>query len=447
MFRVLPGPADARASGRARKSKQRPSPCPPATRLLHRVARLGDLVPRRAGRGRCEGQGTSACEAPRVTARASESGGRRAASGCRARGSRPVVDVELGPRSPGFTRLGQATEQHVGDVGDVAGRIHAPDPSSRQSKVWRPLSPRPAPTGPAGRQLRRRRRPDPVRRRARRAVIQSGPDADEHGDGAVAADAAPTGEAHLGRWRRSGAHRKWAGRRGLEHRVSRAAQGHLAERIAVLACSYGGGGGGGVGGGPGTRITLGFRLGGPARSSRHADGRSAHGGLPALPPVRCACGRRRQRLVETQRAVRVVWRTWSSSAGAGRRRRRRRSRRRPPWSTSRPWPPRSAPPRCAVARQAGTGRDELADDHVLLQAEQGVGLAALIAASVRTRVVSWKDAADSHDSVASEAFVMPMSSGRPEAGLPPSVTTWRFSSSKRPARRARRGAAPRRPSR
>ena len=43
-----------------------------------------------------------------------------------------------------------------------------------------------------------------------------------------------------------------------------------------------------------------------------------------------------------------------------------------------------------------------------------------IAASVSTRVVSWKDAADSHDSVASDAFVMPMSSGRPEAGLPPS---------------------------
>ena len=40
----------------------------------------------------------------------------------------------------------------------------------------------------------------------------------------------------------------------------------------------------------------------------------------------------------------------------------------------------------------------------------------LIAASVRTRVVSWNEAADSHESVASDAFVMPMSSGRPEAG-------------------------------
>src|SRR5215213_8998225 len=42
---------------------------------------------------------------------------------------------------------------------------------------------------------------------------------------------------------------------------------------------------------------------------------------------------------------------------------------------------------------------------------------AWIAASVSTRVVSWKDAADSHDSVASEALVMPMSTGRPDAAL------------------------------
>src|SRR3712207_8315838 len=33
----------------------------------------------------------------------------------------------------------------------------------------------------------------------------------------------------------------------------------------------------------------------------------------------------------------------------------------------------------------------------------------LIAASVRIRVVSWNEAADSHDSVASEAFVIPIS--------------------------------------
>ena len=46
-----------------------------------------------------------------------------------------------------------------------------------------------------------------------------------------------------------------------------------------------------------------------------------------------------------------------------------------------------------------------------------------MAASVSTRVVSWKEAADSHESVASDALVMPISSGRPSAGLPPSWTS------------------------
>ena len=45
-----------------------------------------------------------------------------------------------------------------------------------------------------------------------------------------------------------------------------------------------------------------------------------------------------------------------------------------------------------------------------------------MAASVSTRVVSWNDAADSHDSVASDALVMPISSGRPSAGRLPSWT-------------------------
>src|ERR1700745_3866889 len=39
---------------------------------------------------------------------------------------------------------------------------------------------------------------------------------------------------------------------------------------------------------------------------------------------------------------------------------------------------------------------------------------AWIAASVSTRVVSWKEAADSHDSVASDALVMPIRTARPE---------------------------------
>ena len=51
-----------------------------------------------------------------------------------------------------------------------------------------------------------------------------------------------------------------------------------------------------------------------------------------------------------------------------------------------------------------------------------------IAASVSTRVVSWNDAADSHESVASDALVMPISSGRPSAGRLPSCTSWRLMS-------------------
>ena len=49
-----------------------------------------------------------------------------------------------------------------------------------------------------------------------------------------------------------------------------------------------------------------------------------------------------------------------------------------------------------------------------------------MAASVSTRVVSWKEAAESHESVASEALVMPISSGRPSAGTLPSCTSSRL---------------------
>jgi hypothetical protein len=49
------------------------------------------------------------------------------------------------------------------------------------------------------------------------------------------------------------------------------------------------------------------------------------------------------------------------------------------------------------------------------------------AASVSTRVVSWNDAADSHESVASDALVIPISSGRAAAGWPPSARTRSFS--------------------
>ena len=46
-----------------------------------------------------------------------------------------------------------------------------------------------------------------------------------------------------------------------------------------------------------------------------------------------------------------------------------------------------------------------------------------------TRVVSWNDAAEMNESVESDAFVMPSSSGRPVAGRPPSSITRSFSSS------------------
>ena len=65
-----------------------------------------------------------------------------------------------------------------------------------------------------------------------------------------------------------------------------------------------------------------------------------------------------------------------------------------------------------VVRQAGTGRDQAADDHVFLQAAQGIAGAA-DTASVSTRVVSWNEAAEMNDSVASEALVMPSSRARP----------------------------------
>ena len=47
-----------------------------------------------------------------------------------------------------------------------------------------------------------------------------------------------------------------------------------------------------------------------------------------------------------------------------------------------------------------------------------------------TRVVSWNDAAEMNESVESDALVMPRSSGRPVAGLPPSLITRSFSSRK-----------------
>ena len=63
-----------------------------------------------------------------------------------------------------------------------------------------------------------------------------------------------------------------------------------------------------------------------------------------------------------------------------------------------------------VVAVAGAGRDELADDDVLLEAQEDRRNLDSMAASVSTRVVSWNDAADSHESVASDALVIPISS-------------------------------------
>ncbi len=49
-------------------------------------------------------------------------------------------------------------------------------------------------------------------------------------------------------------------------------------------------------------------------------------------------------------------------------------------------------------------------------------------ASVRTLVVSWNEAAESHESVASDAFVIPISSGLPSAAVLPSATSSRLAS-------------------
>ena len=61
-----------------------------------------------------------------------------------------------------------------------------------------------------------------------------------------------------------------------------------------------------------------------------------------------------------------------------------------------------------VVGQTGAGRDQAADDDVFLQAAQIVRLP-MIAASVSTRVVSWKEAAEMNESVDSEALVIPSS--------------------------------------
>ena len=56
-----------------------------------------------------------------------------------------------------------------------------------------------------------------------------------------------------------------------------------------------------------------------------------------------------------------------------------------------------------------------------------------VEASVRTRVVSWKDAAEMKLSVSSEALVMPRRIGSASAGLPPASSMRLFSREERGA--------------
>jgi hypothetical protein len=97
--------------------------------------------------------------------------------------------------------------------------------------------------------------------------------------------------------------------------------------------------------------------------------------------------------------------------------------------------------------RAGAGRDQAADDDVLLEALERVGLA-VDGASVSTRVVSWNEAAEMNERVCSEALVMPSSTGVPVAGFLPSATTQRsLISSNSIGRPARPGSGRCRPDR
>ena len=162
----------------------------------------------------------------------------------------------------------------------------------------------------------------------------------------------------------------------------------------------------------------------PRPGSRgHGLGRCRRGGRRRPPPPASATatadsasaprpGSRRHRPRSGPRAM-------PAGARRGRDRPRRRSCRRAAAGIGR------LGPDIAVPGHPGPRRDELADDDVLLEPSRPSFLPS-IAASVSTRVVSWKEAADSHDSVASDALVIPISSGRPSAGRLPSATSRLF---------------------
>ena len=60
-----------------------------------------------------------------------------------------------------------------------------------------------------------------------------------------------------------------------------------------------------------------------------------------------------------------------------------------------------------VVSQARASRNQAANDDVFFQAAQLVARLPMMAASVSTRVVSWKEAAEMNESVESDALVMP----------------------------------------
>jgi len=74
--------------------------------------------------------------------------------------------------------------------------------------------------------------------------------------------------------------------------------------------------------------------------------------------------------------------------------------------------------------RAGARRDQAANDHVLLQPFQGIDLP-WTEASVSTRVVSWKEAAEMKLRVCRDALVIPSSTGWTIAGRPPRASVFR----------------------
>src|SRR5581483_7995514 len=79
--------------------------------------------------------------------------------------------------------------------------------------------------------------------------------------------------------------------------------------------------------------------------------------------------------------------------------------------------------------EPGAGWNQVTHDYVSLK-PRNLSTLPNVAASVRTRVVSWNEAAEMKLSVSSDAFVIPSKTGTASAGLPPFSTTFLFSSSK-----------------